>query len=60
MSPTKIIVSGTNITAKTTSTIAQILNAIRTAQPMKGTGNPPHLQTKLPPSIAKIIRSRNE
>ena len=53
-----IVVSGTKASLKIAASIATLLGSIRAAtdlQPQKGTHNPPHLQSKLPPALTKRI-----
>lgn len=53
--PVKLVFSGTKATIKIIGSIATLLGSVRTKdlQPMKGTKNPAHLQTKLPKYLAR-------
>lgn len=53
MTPWTIIKSGTKQTVKNSLPIAQVLQSIRKPQPMKGIGNPKHLQQNFPKSMNK-------
>lgn len=50
----KIVISGTKATVKRPA--PQSPANIRPVQPMKGTRNPQHTQTNLPPSLNKKIK----
>lgn len=54
----KLVISGTHVSVKITNTLTNILSNIHPKQPMKGTMNPPHVQVKLPPSIAKKLTGK--
>ena len=53
---TKIVISGTHVTVKQSMPVTQVLNSIKPVQPMKGNGNPPHIQTNISKFYAKITK----
>jgi len=54
--PVKLVRSGTKLTLKIIGSITTLLGSVRAhrdLQPMKGTKNPAHLQTRLPKHLAR-------
>ncbi len=52
---TQVKKSGTHTTVKIQMPVAKVMQNIHPSQPMKGTHNPPHVQVRVPPSMAKNV-----